>query len=119
MALFAKFDPAQLVVLSLLAEGQSYGYQLTKDAAARSEGAVRLTPGVLYPLLRELEERGLITSSWEEVRGTDAAGPGRKRKWYRLSATGRKQLSQSISAHRAYTAVIDAFLGRAPGQGET
>ena len=115
MALTSKQDSAELVVLSLLAEGEKYGYMLSKEAAAKSDGKLRLTPGLLYPLLRELETQGLITSSWEEVRSErtdDEDGEGRKRKWYRLSAKGRKRLAQRIDAHRAYRALIDAFIGR-------
>jgi DNA-binding PadR family transcriptional regulator len=107
-------DPAELVVLSLLAEGEKYGYMLSKEAASKSDGQLRLTPGVLYPLLRDLETQGLITSSWEEVRSdrSEEDAEGRKRKWYRLSAKGRKRLAQRIDAHRAYRAIIDAFIGR-------
>jgi PadR family transcriptional regulator len=113
---FSKQDSAELVVLSLLAEGEKYGYMLSKEASAKSDGQLRLTPGVLYPLLRELETQGLITSSWEEVRSerseADDDGEGRKRKWYRLSAKGKKRLAQSIAAHRAYRVLIDAFIAR-------
>ena len=118
MALTSKQDSAELVVLSLLSEGEKYGYMLSKEAASKSDGKLRLTPGVLYPLLRELETQGLITSSWEEVRsernerGGDDDSEGRKRKWYRLSAKGKKRLAQRIDAHRAYRALIDAFIGR-------
>jgi PadR family transcriptional regulator PadR len=108
-------DSAELVVLSLLAEGEKYGYLLSKEAASKSDGKLRLTPGVLYPLLRELETQGLITSSWDEVRSERSGedeGEGRKRKWYRLSAKGRKRLIQRIDAHRAYRAIIDAFIGK-------
>jgi len=117
MALFDKSDSAELVVLSLLAEETSYGYKLTKDAAARTEGQFRLTPGVLYPLLKQLESEGLIASTWEEVRAEESDGsePGRKRKWYKLSAKGRKRLAQRTAAHRAYTAIMGSFLGGAPG----
>src|SRR3954465_4032920 len=100
-----KSDSAELVVLSMLAEGEKYGYMLSKEAAAKSDGKLRLTPGVLYPLLKELETQGLITSSWEEVksdRSDDQDGEGRKRKWYRLAAKGRKRLTQRIEAHNAY-----------------
>lgn len=108
-------ESAELVVLSLLAEGSSYGYQLTKDAAARSDGHLRLTPGVLYPLLRQLENEGLITSSWDAVRAADATdaadqGEGRKRKWYRLAAKGKRRLTQRVAAYEALRKVIDAFV---------
>jgi PadR family transcriptional regulator PadR len=106
-------DSSELVVLSLLAEGRAYGYMLTKAAAAKSDGVVRLTPGVLYPLLKTLESGGLISSSWEEIKAADAQPDetGRKRKWYRLTPKGRRRLAQKVEAHRAFRAVIDAFIG--------
>ena len=115
-----KNDSAELIVLSLLAEGQKYGYLLSKEAASKSEGKLRLTPGVLYPLLRELEAAGLITSSWEEVRSERSSddSEGRKRKWYRLSAKGRRRLTQRIDAHKAYRAIIDVFIPKAGGERE-
>ena len=61
-------DAAELVVLSLLADGPKYGYLLSKEAAGKSDGAVRLTPGVLYPLLKALESKKLVNATWEEVR---------------------------------------------------
>ncbi|MFO0830967.1 MAG: PadR family transcriptional regulator [Phycisphaerales bacterium] len=104
-------DAAELIVLSLLAEGSQYGYAIAKEVAARSGGQVRLTPGVLYPLLKGLESQGLVLTSWEEVKAEDSAeGEGRKRKWYRLSAKGRKRLEQRIAAHQAFRAIIDAFI---------
>ena len=109
-------ESAELIVLSLLAEGPSYGYQLTKDATARSEGHLRLTPGVLYPLLRQLENEGLITSSWDAVRAedSDAGTEGRKRKWYRLSPKGKRRLGQRVAAYESLRKVIDAFVGARP-----
>jgi PadR family transcriptional regulator PadR len=107
-------DASELVILSLLEAGPLYGYRISKEVAARSDNQLRLTPGVLYPLLQELEAEGLILSSWEEVKSdrADEEGEGRKRKWYRLSAKGRKRLAKQVEAHRAYTALMDAFIGR-------
>src|SRR5262245_54675480 len=109
----AQHDAAELVVLSLLAEGAQYGYAITKEAAARSEGRLRLTPGVLYPLLKELEGGGLIASSWEEVKAerSDPEQAGRRRKWYRLTPKGRRRLAKGVDAHRTWRAVLDAFIG--------
>ena len=92
-----------LLVLSVLAEDRAYGYAIAKQLAAKSEGAVRLTPGVLYPLLHKLEK--------VQAEGNED-GRGRKRKWYRLSAKGRRRLEQRAAAHRAYQAVIESFLPR-------
>lgn len=108
-----KGDSSELIILSLLADGPMYGYAISKEVAARSEGAMRLTPGVLYPLLKQLEASGLVLASWEEVKADGAAADeaGRRRKWYRLSAKGRRKLDQRIAAHKAYRVLIDAFIG--------
>lgn len=109
-----KPDAAELVVLSVLADEPLYGYAIAKRVAARSERGIRLTPGVLYPLLAKLEKSGLIMASWETVRSErgEADGPGRRRKWYRLSAKGRRRLAQRVEAHRAYLTLIEQFIPR-------
>lgn len=117
-------DSHELIVLSLLSDGAKYGYAITKLAAARSEGRVRLTPGVLYPLLKSLESQGLVSASWEAVKADaeDDSTEGRKRKWYTLTAKGRRRLAQRVDALHAFRAVIDAFVAprtdRKPSGGE-
>ena len=102
---------ADLVVLSVLADDPLYGYAISKRVATQSEDRIRLTPGVLYPLLHAMEKQGLLLSSWDAVQSDEQnAGSGRRRKWYRLSAKGRKRLAQRITAHRAYQAVVESFL---------
>lgn len=111
-----KNDPLELVVLAVLADGALYGYAITKQVAARSGGEMKLSPGVLYPMLSLLEKQGLISSTWEEVKAErseeagEEAARGRRRKWYRLSAKGKKRLSQRIEAHRAHQRMIESFL---------
>lgn len=105
-------ESLEIVVLSVLSEEPLYGYSIIKRVSARSEDAIRLTAGVLYPLLHELEASRLIESTWETVR-SDRAGEesaGRKRKWYQITAKGRRRLNQRITAHRAFQAMIEAFL---------
>lgn len=103
---------ADLLVLSVLDEKPQYGYAISKLIAARSDGKIRLSPGVLYPLLHQMEQQGLVLSSWETVQGerNDSEDGGRKRKWYRLSAKGRKRLESRIAMHRAYQLMIESFL---------
>jgi DNA-binding PadR family transcriptional regulator len=67
----------QIAALSLLRE-RLYGYQLVKILAA---AGLETEEGTLYPLLRRLESRGLLTSQWD----TEGARP---RKYYALSAEG-------------------------------
>lgn len=103
---------SEFVALSVLAEEPLYGYAIAKRVASRSDERLRLTPGVLYPLLKRLEKTGLVTATWETVR-SDRSGEdseGRRRKWYRLSAKGRRRLAQHASAQREHQRLIEAFL---------
>ena len=120
---------SEVLLLSMLAEGALYGYAISKRAAAASDNQLRLTPGVLYPLLASLEKRGLITAEWETIRSDRAAaaaaevggdaeadGAGRRRKWYSLSPKGERHLEKRIASHRAHVALIERFLS--PRRGE-
>lgn len=103
-----------LFVLSVLADGPQYGYAIARTVNARTEGEVTLSPAVLYPLLHRLEADGLVSANWEEVVGerNDGKRPGRRRKWYRLSAKGRRRLEQRTRAHRAMSGLVESFLSR-------
>lgn len=107
-------DHAELVILSLLESGRMYGYAISKEVASRSENQLRLTPGVLYPILKSMETSGLIAAEWEEIKSDRAEedADGRRRKWYKLTAKGRKRLAQRIESHQAWRAIIDLFIGK-------
>lgn len=105
-------DPNELVVLGALADQPLYGYAIAKRVAARSNDRLRLSPGLLYPLLRRLEKHGLVTATWEVIRSdrAEADSKGRRRKWYRLSPRGRRRLEQHVLAHREFLSVIESFV---------
>ncbi len=75
------------LVLSVLREGESYGYALIQRVRALSGGRIEWTEGMLYPVLHWMEREKLIESEWRE------AETGRKRKYYRLRREGRKALA--------------------------
>ncbi len=107
-----KQDHSELVVLSVLAQGPSYGYAISKDIAARSEGNFKLSPSGMYPLLTKLEKLGLVTTNWEEVKaaGADPDSTGRKRKWYTLSPKAHKQLAKPIQLHAQMQSILNGFV---------
>jgi DNA-binding PadR family transcriptional regulator len=72
------------LLLSLLAEGESYGYALIQRVKELSGGALQWSDGMLYPVLHRLEEEGLIQAEWRD------SETGRKRKYYRLTKSGRQ-----------------------------
>jgi PadR family transcriptional regulator, regulatory protein PadR len=74
------------LVLSILAEGESYGYLLIQRVRELSSGKLEWTEGMLYPVLHWMEQQHLVTSEWRQ------ADNGRKRKYYRLCQKGRQLL---------------------------
>jgi PadR family transcriptional regulator, regulatory protein PadR len=76
------------LVLSLLAEGDSYGYAIIQRVKELSDGKMAWTDGMLYPVLHWLEDQGLVRSRWGE------SETGRKRKYYSLKPEGRQALKQ-------------------------
>jgi PadR family transcriptional regulator PadR len=73
-----------LLVLHFLAEERSYGNRLTERIHAISGGVLTVNPNTMYPLLRSLEERGLIAGEWEHPER-------RSRRYYRLTPEGEAE----------------------------
>jgi PadR family transcriptional regulator, regulatory protein PadR len=90
------------LVLSILAEGDSYGYAILKRVRELSGGELQWTDGMLYPVLHRLERSALIEARW------DQAETGRRRKYYRVTDAGREQLAEERRQWRA----VDEALGK-------
>jgi DNA-binding PadR family transcriptional regulator len=103
------------LVLAILAEGDSYGYAIIKRVRELSGGELHWTDGMLYPVLHRLERSGLIESRWE------CADSGRRRKYYRVTESGRRQLADERRQWRAVDEALEkiwtAMAGSASGGG--
>ncbi len=88
------------IVLAILAEGDSYGYAILKRVRDSSGGNIEWTDGMLYPVLHRLERLGHIRARWE------VAENGRRRKYYRLTASGRTQLEEERKQWQAVDATL-------------
>ena len=95
-----------LMVLSVLAGGKKYGYLIQKEVREASSARVDLAAGTLYPLLHKLEDDGLVKSSWD-------SGSGRERKWYELTASGKRRLAAQAQEWADYAACIRQLLALA------
>ena len=84
-----------LAVLKLLERGEMYGYELVEALAKRSDGVLALGQSTLYPMLYNLEAKGLIDAEW---RRTSA---GRNRKYYHLTERGKRRLAQQTGQWQA------------------
>jgi PadR family transcriptional regulator len=76
----------QPLVLAILAERESYGYELIQRVKELSGGKIQWSEGMLYPFLHWMDDEGLIESEWKESES------GRRRKYYRLSRKGNQAL---------------------------
>lgn len=81
-----KRGSAELAVLSVLADEPVHGYEMARRIEERTRGALRFTLAALYPLLYRLERRGAVTAEWR------TAPNGRRRRYYRITARGRREL---------------------------
>ena len=94
----------EMLILEVIATGPTYGYQITQDVIARSHGYFELTEGSLYPALHRLERQKLLSADWREA-------DGRRRKYYRLTAAGRKVLDQKKQEWQQFARGVHGVLG--------
>jgi PadR family transcriptional regulator len=100
-----KKGSAELLILSLLEARPRHGYELSKLIEARSDGVLSFRVASLYPLLYRLEQRGWIRGRWLEEAGQ------RRRRYYRLTATGTGVLKAQRGTWREFVAAINRIAG--------
>jgi PadR family transcriptional regulator PadR len=88
------------LILSLLSNGESYGYALIQEVKRLSEDKIEWTDGMLYPVLHRMEARGWIKSRWGKSEN------GRKRKYYAIKKDGHKALSEKREQWTALSSVL-------------
>lgn len=88
------------IVLAILAEGDSYGYAILQRVRDLSRGRIEWTDGMLYPVLHRLERLGHVKARWV------VADSGRRRKYYRITSSGRAQLAEERRQWQAVDATL-------------
>ena len=96
-----KRGSTELLILSLLEDRQRHGYEIGQLIGERSDGAINFHVASLYPTLYRMEEQGLIDGRWIEQRGQ------RRRRYYKLTAAGRKALAKQRSAWDTFVVALD------------
>ncbi|USO00084.1 MAG: helix-turn-helix transcriptional regulator [Phycisphaeraceae bacterium] len=92
-----------VAVLHLLSAREMYGYELVEALSRRSDGVLAMGQSTLYPMLYNLEAKGLVEAEWRE------SDSGRDRKYYRLTGKGKKKLSKDTEAWRALAKAMAAL----------
>ena len=93
------------LVLSILSEGESYGYAIIQRVRELSGGEMQWTDGMLYPVLHRLEAQGHITAKWK------TAENGRRRKYYAIKREGREVLEDHKAQWRLVNGTLAAVWG--------
>lgn len=93
-----------MLVLSLLKDGDKYGYEMVSELARRSDDTFNLKEGTLYPLLHALEKEGLIRSYSQKTE------QGRERKYYHLTPGGLRELSRQEEQWKEFSEKVNLVL---------
>jgi PadR family transcriptional regulator PadR len=94
----------EMLLLKLLADEPTWGYELVRRLDTHSGGTFRIKEGTLYPVLYRLEDEGLIEPEWRQPER------GVARKYYRLKKTGQQRLKELIEAWSGFKAAVDAVV---------
>jgi transcriptional regulator len=92
---------ADLLILALLEDRPRHGYEIARLIEERSQGALSYHVASLYPTLYRLEDQGVVEGRWVEKAGQ------RKRRYYKLTAAGRKVLATERSIWQSFFVALD------------
>ena len=76
------------LILAVLSDSPRHGYAVIEELRRRSDGVLDFPEGTIYPALYKLEAAGAVASSW-------TVAEGRRRRMYRLTAAGRRELARA------------------------
>ncbi|HVX13600.1 MAG TPA: helix-turn-helix transcriptional regulator [Pirellulales bacterium] len=96
------------LLLEVISDGATYGYEIAQTMLARSRGYFEITEGSLYPALHRLERQKYLESFWQEA-------DGRERKYYRLTPAGRRALAAKKKEWQQFVTGAQGILGGADG----
>ncbi|MGE5245187.1 MAG: PadR family transcriptional regulator [Betaproteobacteria bacterium] len=92
------------LILKTLTGGRRHGYAIARAIEEATEGVVEVEEGSLYPALYRLERRGLLEAEW------GMSELGRRAKFYRLTASGRRHLGAQTAEWQRFAAAISRVL---------
>src|ERR1700761_5876471 len=98
-------DTTEMILLALLEARPRHGYELAKLVESQSTGKLQFHVASLYPMLYRLEGKRLVEGKWVEKAGE------RRRRFYRLTAAGKKALAAHRRNWREFVAALDALTG--------
>jgi DNA-binding PadR family transcriptional regulator len=90
------------LIIAVVASEPKHGYAVIESLKTRSQGRLELPEGTIYPALHRLERNGLLASEWSDT--------GRRRRVYRLTDKGERELGVRRQRWREFAATVEAVL---------
>ncbi|MCI8728371.1 MAG: PadR family transcriptional regulator [Clostridia bacterium] len=94
----------ETMILAILSDGDSYGYEITKNIKEKSEGHCDIRDATIYTAFRRMESDGLISTYWGDGVG------GAKRRYYSITEKGRKFYMSKLEEWEAARRILDSLL---------
>ena len=93
-----------MLLLAIVEDGPFHGYAVIEELRTRTDGAIDLPEGTIYPALHRLERSGLLTSTWSEVNG-------RRRRSYTLTSGGKKAAREKRREWSTFALTVQRVVG--------
>ena len=94
----------KMLILEMVKDENMYGYLMIKKLKEKSNNVFEFKEGTLYPILHSLEEKGLISSYWDDT-------TGKKRKYYAITIKGKKSLKEKNEEWKIFSESVNRVIG--------
>ena len=92
----------ELLILSILEEGELHGYEITKRIEDRSSSRLRFRRSSVYPVLGRMEKKGWVVRQW--------TNGGRRRCYFTLTEDGSRALDRQRAEWREFTRAVNSVV---------
>ncbi len=94
----------ETIILRILSEGDSYGYEISKNIIDGGEGIIDVKDATIYTAFKRMEEEGLLTTYWGDGVG------GARRRYYRITDKGRRFYSEKLAEWKNVSRILDKLI---------
>lgn len=94
----------ETIILRILSEGDSYGYEITKQITELGEGLLDVKDATIYTAFRRMEYDGLLATYWGDGVG------GARRRYYSITDKGRTVLAESLEEWKTVMRILNNLI---------
>lgn len=94
----------ETIILRILSEGDSYGYEISKTIIDGGEGIIDVKDATIYTAFKRMEEEGLLTTYWGDGVG------GARRRYYRITEKGRRLYEEKLAEWKKVSRILDKLI---------